>query len=136
MDQLTLKSSHSNKPRYHRYIQIGRRYSTHITQDLNVRKRLAVNYEPWLTLAVAGRHTLAVSLSWDWFRGGRIGLRINCTTMAYAVGSHLRRRPAVTMGLWAGNRVSVRCRHAIFAQVIGAITAAAALLHRQWKAWV
>lgn len=97
-------------------------------------KRLAVEFLGtfWLTFGGCGSAILAAAFPelGIGFAGVALAFGLTVLTMAYAVGSisggHFN--PAVTIGLWAGNRVDVKdVVPYVFAQIIGAITAAAAL---------
>ncbi|MGY4641084.1 MULTISPECIES: aquaporin Z [unclassified Pseudomonas] len=102
--------------------------------ESRVQKRLTVEFLGtfWLTFGGCGSAILAAAFPGlgIGFAGVALAFGLTVLTMAYAVGgiSGGHFNPAVTVGLWVGQRVcGAKVLPYIVAQVIGAIAAAAAL---------
>nr|WP_152746413.1 aquaporin Z [Pseudomonas kitaguniensis] len=107
---------------------------TRLNKDRVVEKRLLVEYLGtfWLTFGGCGSAILAAAFPelGIGFAGVALAFGLSVLTMAYAVGSisggHFN--PAITIGLWVGQRVASKdVMPYIIAQVLGAIAAATAL---------
>lgn len=109
-------------------------HSTIIRQGDNMRRKLAAEFLGtfWLTFGGCGSAIFAAAFPelGIGFAGVSLAFGLTVLTMAYAVGpiSGGHFNPAVTFGLWIGNRIaSSEVGPYIIAQVLGAVLAAGAL---------